>query len=378
MFSLKGTLETRVSDAEPTLNVLLPSFSRFRLTGGPNTILALTGRLAARGMPVRYVCLTDPPPDDLGYFWAHLGNVVGTVPRCVSVSHGTPGGEPVSVGPDDVWMATWWPSAEVAQAQGKPFIFFLQDYEPQLYTTAEERAAAAHVLTFDYRAIINESVLAEHLLSVDSLDSLDGHAVFEPAVDTTLFYPEKKRRRFVFYARPRKLRNLFSEGLNAIRRAVERGILDDSWEILFVGAKVAKEHLDLGGVTARCIPWQVLGRYADMIRGTDVALSLQLSPHTGYTPLEVSACGGVTVTNRFGAKTAPRIRDYAPRSVVVDPTVVGVLDGIKRAVAGEMRDAPLRGCTHGSWDDAFADVLPKVEEMFSELSRTPLVRGGRM
>ena len=378
MFSLKGTLETRVSDAEPTLNVLLPSFSRFRLTGGPNTILALTGRLAARGMPVRYVCLTDPPPDDLGYFWAHLGNVVGTVPRCVSVSHGTPGGEPVSVGPDDVWMATWWPSAEVAQAQGKPFIFFRQDYEPQLYTTAEERAAAAHVLTFDYRAVINESVLADHLLSTGSLESLDGHVVFEPAVDKALFYPSVKQHRFVFYARPRKLRNLFRMGLEAIRHAVRRGVLDDSWEILFVGAKVPKVDLDCHGLTARNVPWQLLGDYAAMLRGTDVALSLQLSPHTGYTPLEMSACGGVAITNGFGSKTANRIMEYAPRSIVVNPTALGVLDGIERAVSGERRDQPLRGCTHGSWDEAFAGVLPKVEEMFSELSRRPLVRGGRM
>ena len=365
---LKGGLETRVIDAEPTLNVLLPSFSRFRFTGGPNTILGLTGRLAARGTPVRYVCLTDPPPDDLGYFWAHLVNLIGSVPRCVSVSHGTPGGEPVSVGPNDVWMATWWPSAYVAASRGKPFIYFIQDAEAEFIDDPVTRARAAATLNFDYRAIINQQVVADHL-------GISG-AVFEPAVDHELFHPEPKLTRLVFYARPNRPRNLYAIGLKALKLAAERGMLD-GWDVLSVGAKVNDIELT-PTVTMTNIPWQPLGRYASMLRQTDVALSLQLSPHTSYPPLEMSACGGVAITNAYGAKTANRIMEYAPRSIVVNPTVLGVLDGIERAVAGERRDQPTRGCTHGSWNEAFAGVLPKVEDMFKELSRTPVASGGRM
>ena len=325
------------------LNVLVPSFSRFRFTGGPNTIFQFTQRLAARGVPVRYVPVTEPPPDDIGYFWDHLEQLTGLnietdVLRDIR-----------DAGSDDVFMATWWPSAYMA---GDRFVYFIQDDESMFCTNDADRAKALATLSMDSFRIVNESVLADHL-------GMDECAVFEPAVDETLFYPEEKTNQLVFYARPNRPRNLYQVGILALDKVVKEGLLD-GWDLIAVGSVLPKFGRTVG---VRNIPWQRYKDYAAMLRKTRIALSLMNSPHTSYPPLEVSACGGVVVTNSFRGKTANRIKQYAPRSVVVWDSVDSVADGLRRALAGEGSDGEFRGCTHRNWDDAFSHIFPQVEGM---------------
>ena len=346
------------------LNVLMPSLSRFRLTGGPNTILGIAQRLAARGVPVRYVSMSADAPEDERWFWGHLKALTGMSGADASI------GEP---DPDGVYLATTWQTAYYAQntLQGR-FIYFIQDYEPMFCRTPAEADMARETYGMDFLPIVNEGVLADHMAGV-----LDDPAVFEPAVDSEMFYPETKRRQLVFYARPNRTRNLYGVALEALRNVAESGLLD-GWDVVSVGAKIGPVEL-APGVVMRNVFWRNLSTYAAMMRGAYITLCPQLSPHTGYSVLETSACGGVAVTTVYETKTRARILEYAPRSIPVDPSVDGIAEGLKRAIQGECSCAPCRGLAAESWDEAFAPILPRVEEMYHELSRTPVsVRGGRM
>ena len=37
-------------------------------------------------------------------------------------------------------------------------------------------------------------------------------------------------------------------------------------------------------------------KYSEIVRNTDLGLSLMLTPHTSYPPLDIASCGGVVIT----------------------------------------------------------------------------------
>jgi hypothetical protein len=114
------------------------------------------------------------------------------------------------------------------------------------------------------------------------------------------------------------------------------------------------------------------------MRQSDLLLSLMLSPHPSYPPLEMAACGRPVVTTTFGAKTAERLRALSPHIIATLPTIEGVAGGLEAAVLrlslpgqGEI-DLP------GSWSEAFSRELPRILRAFAEvvLSRRSSPRDG--
>ena len=176
------------------LNVLMPSLSRFRLTGGPNTILGIAQRLAARGVPVRYVSMSADAPEDERWFWGHLKALTGMSGADASI------GEP---DPEGVYLATTWQTAYYAHNVGRKFLWLIQDYEPLFCGTQRDEDMARLAYSMDFHPIVNERVLADHFAGI-----LADPVVFEPAVDAEMFYPETKRRQLVFYTRPNRTRNI--------------------------------------------------------------------------------------------------------------------------------------------------------------------------
>jgi hypothetical protein len=122
------------------------------------------------------------------------------------------------------------------------------------------------------------------------------------------------------------------------------------------------------------VPWLGLDDWAGYLRGSSLLLSLMISPHTSYPPLEMAACGGVTITNAFESKTAAALDAISPliRGVAADPDAIA--DALARA-AGELESrpphldaAPASVALPGSWDEAFQDVLPWLAASVRALS----------
>jgi hypothetical protein len=116
--------------------------------------------------------------------------------------------------------------------------------------------------------------------------------------------------------------------------------------------------------------WRNYDGYAEMLRNCDVGLSLMLSPHTSYPPIEMAACGAACVTNVYSVKTQQRLLDVSRNLVPVQPTLEDVVAGLQTAV--EMsRDRAAR-CEHArlsvapSWDEVFDPLIPKLIEMWND------------
>jgi O-antigen biosynthesis protein len=377
----------RLARQDPVLDVLLPGIQLKHMSGGPNTAANLTYRLAQLDVPIRYVSADlDLEPDRDG-LWAHLAGLTGLPTRLEGVTLATTYDRAATyeLGESDVFFATAWWTAHYAtrllrQSRNDTFIYMIQDFEPGFYNWSSQYALALQTYDMDYRAVICGHLLAEYL-SESKVGRfadpcfIDSCAVFEPAIDTTRFYPNPDApadgpRRLLFYARPEAPRNLFEIGIAALKTAVEQGTFPaDLWELWFIGADIGTR--DLGrGVAIRQHPWLDYDAYAGLLRGCDVGLSLMLSPHTSYPPLEMAACGASVVTNTFANKDAARLRQYSGNLIPATPNLESITAGLREA-AERVQDRGVRLAgsrlqVPSSWDEAFAPVLPALKAMWDD------------
>ena len=325
-FSPLNTVLDPALAATPRLNVLVPGLGMRHMSGGPNTVLAFVGRLAAHGIPIRLVSTDAPVDDDPAPFWAHVTALAGgTLPPDMELVDAHDRSKPWRIGEHDVFFATaWWTAQQVKYAirltRTKRFVYFIQDFEPLFHAASTAQALAEETYALDYVPVLNTRILADFFTErrigrfADPAFARDA-VVFEPALDRALFHPAPRaaraRRRVLFYARPTNgLRNLFELAVAALQQAVAEGVLPaDQWEFLGMGEAFAP--VDLGhGAVLRPAPWLGLQEYADQMRESDVLLSLMMSPHPSYPPLEMAACGGVAVTTVYANKDAARLAGH--------------------------------------------------------------------
>jgi beta-1,2-rhamnosyltransferase WsaF-like protein len=367
--------EIQVQDAAgrtPELIVLLPSLELAQLTGGPNTALHLGARVAARGIPVRFVATHGNVEATSGALAAHLARLAGGTGRALPVSFesvlGT--GRHLRLARHDTVVATWWPTAYLADAAieraGAPdFVYLIQDFEPAFYPWSTNYALAEATYSMPIRAIFNSGLVHAHFVAA-GIGRFKGESnapaaiAFEPAVDATLYRPRPRsgRRRLLFYARPSKPRNLFPLGLRALREAADGGTFRD-WDLRSIGEHVPDQQLG-GGAVLRPTPWRDIKGYAKLLGTSDVLLSLMLSPHPSYPPLEMAASGGVVVTNTFGVKTAEELARISPRIRAVEPEVGALAAALRGAVATPRDASPPQFGLPGSWDIALEPVIDWV------------------
>lgn len=376
-----------VDRADSVLNVLLPGIQLKHMSGGPNTAVNLTYRLAARGVPVRYLSTDLDLEANREQLLAHFAGLTGLPSHLSTVTLGSTHdrrGEH-ELGATDVFMATAWWTAHYAarllrQSRTNEFIYLIQDFEPGFYNWSSQYALALQTYDMSYRAVICGRLLAEYLCETRvgrfaDPAFIETCAVFEPAIDSQRFYPDlddagDRPRRLLFYARPEAPRNLFEIGLAALKAATNQHAFSvDGWELWSIGGDVPTRVLG-NGLTIRQHPWLNYDAYAALLRGCDVGLSLMLSPHTSYPPLEMAASGASVVTNTFANKDAARLAGYSPNIIPVAPTVESITDGLLEAAArvddldarrdGSRVDAP------ASWEKAFAPVLPTLAAMWDD------------
>jgi len=364
-------------DANPSIVVLMPHLSVARMTGGPNTVFQVTERLAARGAHVRYLACFGPLDQDLAGLRHHLEQLTGIGGPTGSEFGAAAGPKAiVGIGFRDVVLATWWPTAHVAAralaVTGlEEFIYLIQDFEPGFHAWSSRYALAAATYQLPFRAVVNEPILLEHLAREGELpfDIHDpGRAIsFLPAVDRERFGPagqaREGRHRLIFYARPKHPRNLFELGLRALAGAAEEGALEPAdWQLLAIGGETREWTLP-GDRRLEVLPWLSYRDYAAELGRSDLLLSLMLSPHTSYPPLEMAVAGGLVVTNTFSTKTSAALAAISPAIRGVPPDVdhltKAIIDAARECEAGARRPAPFN--LPATWAESLDEVMPWLE-----------------
>jgi hypothetical protein len=125
--------------------------------------------------------------------------------------------------------------------------------------------------------------------------------------------------------------------------------------------------IDLGSNQfLRAAPWMSFNEYAREVRQSDLMLSLMLSPHPSYPPLEMMASGKPVVTNTWGAKTAASLRNLSSNCVPCEPTVSSIVDALSEAATrislGFAPDQPDGGISAPrSWDESLGAAVDRLQ-----------------
>jgi hypothetical protein len=218
---------------------------------------------------------------------------------------------------DDVFVATYWTTAELvgrirrwqAETYGRApdhLAYVIQDFEPAFFPWSAQwmLARATYDGTAETVASFNTSLLQDHFRA--SGIGFEHEFAFEPrllpALRTVIASASIPRSRtIVVYGRPGIPRNAFPAIVDGLRawRASDPNAAD--WTVISVGE--AHPGIDLGGgVALRSIGKVDLETYATLLHGSAIGVSLMVSPHPSYPPLEMAHLGMLVLTNSFGAK----------------------------------------------------------------------------
>ena len=364
----------------PFLNVLIPTLLLSKMSGGPNTILILATMMASRGVNVRLISTNTPVESDAEALAAHLKNLSGLdeLPEGLFLVDGFDRNVPISIGVNDLFMATAWWTAQIAKysvglTRHNKFLYMIQDCETLLHASSSDYALTLETYGLPHVPIINTRVLRDHLVATRTGQFADrafakSAIVFEPAIDRTFFHPisrkaGKKKNKLLFYARPLSgHRNLFQLGIAALQKLVaEKAIAFADWEFLALGNEIQTMPLGSGAELVP-LPWQGFSTYAQTMREADVLLSLMLSPHPSYPPLEMAACGRPAVTNTFGSKTPEVLARLSPNIIGAEPTVESIADRLG-FVMNKVNATRWRGDSlscPSTWKQSLTPILPKI------------------
>ncbi len=107
-----------------------------------------------------------------------------------------------------------------------------------------------------------------------------------------------------------------------------------------------------------------------MLGSHDVGLSLMFTPHPSLVPVEMASAGLLTVTNSFDTKTPESLRAVSENLIVTEPSIDGVVDGLREAVGrvGEHEARVAGGAVDWSsdWERTFGpDTMQRINELLA-------------
>lgn len=264
-----------------------------------------------------------------------------------------------TIPPADAAVATLWLTAvHVAKAPGvKRRFYLMQDYEPAFYPASSMFAMAEETYRLGLYGICN--TVSMHTIYTQMYGGKATY--FTPAVDRTFYHPDGRRVKgedepvtIFAYARDhfRNCWELVDAALTEVKR--RHG---DRVRIIAAGARhlpATSDYLDLGLLDFR--------ETGSVYRETDIGLTMQISRHPSYLPLELMACGVPMVapdSSYFTWLFEPGVNSMvAMRSVedIVERLEMLINDRALREELGRNALATI-DTNHGSWDSALDHIF---------------------
>ena len=228
-------------------------------------------------------------------------------------------GKTLPVRKNDIFVTTaWWTAYnirnvmdwqhQVYQMKQNPMIYLIQDYEPGFYPWSSRYllADSTYRMNFPIYAIFNSNLLRDFFIKNEY--SFAKFWSFEPVLNEKLaaYLPlEKqeidKKKEILVYGRPSIDRNAFALVVESLKLWVNMQPDAKDWLIFSAG----EDHgaVDLGnGCYLQSLGKLSLEDYAKTMLESYAGISLMVSPHPSYPPLEMSTFGIKTITNQYANK----------------------------------------------------------------------------
>jgi hypothetical protein len=383
-----------VSDEAPLrINILIPTIDLQHFFGGYIAKLNLAARLLERGNRVRLV--TVDPVGPLPRDWRRTLESYSGLERLFDRLEVVFGRESsaIEVSRADGFIATTWWTAHIARdaanvsGSGR-FAYLIQEYEPFTFPMGTYAALATQSYRFPHFALFSSELLRDyfrrHAIGVYAAGAEEGDrasVAFENAITpvdppTVQELAGRKVRRLLFYARPEPhaARNMFELGVLALSRAVDEGVFESQWELHGIGTVQRGQRIALGGAAALdLLPRSDQRSYSRLLTQHDVGLALMYTPHPSLVPIEMASGGLLTVTNCFENKTPEAMAAISSNLITAEPSIEGILDGLRAAVAGASDwDRRVRG-SHVRWSREWRTSFD--DELLGRLEAALLTQG---
>ncbi|MBC2704929.1 hypothetical protein [Desulfobacula sp.] len=352
----------QTTDSRPRINILVPSINQEHIFGGISTALLFFDRFAGFTRIRKRIITTDTMPDAEA---AVLFNEY-KIMSCTEdsrydneiVGFGDRHGKTIPVGENDCFIATAWWTAFHAQkiirwqqaTYAKPvkkMIYFIQDFEPGFYPWSSRYALSDSTYHFEYPqvAVFNSSML--HTFFKDNHYEFDIEFVFEPVLneklkkgldDTRSF---NKKKQILIYGRPSVDRNAFSSIVEAFKVWVWQQPDVHDWQLISVGEQ--HPDIELGNkMILSSIGKLPLEGYVDVLRESAVGISLMVSPHPSYPPMEMAMFGIGVISNTYANK---QLSDWHENIHSIDLSVDNLVKAMEDICGRFAKDS---GCFSGS------------------------------
>lgn len=325
------------------LNLFVPSINPEHVFGGISTAIKFFVQLADElGYDQRIILVdAEPSKEALDNYSAY--ELVA--PNKDSESHKQIVSYPyrdtcgIPVAENDYFMFTGWWTAHCAQEAfeeykkeygitPKPFLYFIQDYEPGFYAWSTRYLLADATYKYNHPtiAVFNSSELKTFF---DNNGYHFAHSfVFDPVFNAGLKRELKrfgttvrKKKQILIYGRPSTERNAFTLIVAALNKWTSIYENAREWEIISAGEK----HPDIM-LNSECMIHSVgklsIEGYAQLLADSAVGISLMVSPHPSYPPLEMATYGVKVITNNYANKD---LSSFHPNIVSLECASTGII-----------------------------------------------------
>lgn len=313
---LHENIFTSDDNPAPRINLVIPDLSSAAAFGGVTTGLnffdELVRLLAPAGVEARIV--TEKPVDPKDNAASRYSELAASEVYCLKQQEYV-----LPTRALDVFVVfNWWVSLNLEPVLAEQARFFRQKPRPKLQLIQEYEP---HFYPFSAAHLLAREAMGGHwpLWAIFNTEELrafwqaQGHAaekdyVFEPRLNAGLrpyaddITAAEKERIVLVYGRPQILRNAFflvHRGLEHWARS--HGTAHRDWRMVSVG--MMHEDVDLGGGHRLTSLGKIsLDEYGRLLRKTAIGLSLMVSPHPSYPPLEMAHFGARVLTNAYPHK----------------------------------------------------------------------------
>lgn len=335
------------------LNAILPTMQPEKIYGGITTALTVIRQIADQmggDIDLRVLITSDSvDPPSVQALTTRLGrpfaqaNPHDDVAGCsiVGVAHAQH--LPISLRATDMYISTAWWTADLGfrllDEQRRIFgsnplmAYIIQDFEPGFYNWSNHYALAeaTYRRPDDTLAIINSEELAGYMKARYRFHAQHYVGYELHPVLNSLIAPTRPEKLILAYGRPTVNRNCFEllcEGLRIWQGRNPRA--NSQYDIVFAGEAFDGGRL-AGLDNARNVGKMTIEEYAEMLNRACAGISLMVSPHPSYPPLEMASAGCMTVTNSYEGKDLTLRSDRFVSLSAMTPTALA--DALDTAIS---------------------------------------------
>lgn len=314
-------IETKIPQ-KYRINILIPTLNKDRLYGGISTAMKFFNQFNDANYAKRII-ITEPfmKDDDLDNYPDY--DFVKNNEQCFSdkqvVYIGDKDNCNLLVAKNDIFISTaWWTAYNIKpiiEWQKKIYklknynklLYFIQDYEPFFYPWSSKYCCAESTYHFNVPtiAIFNSKELKDYFEMHNY--KFEKSYYYSPILndklkDHLLNDKEKQRKKqIIVYGRPGTYRNAFEIINEALIKTFKDRNDVHEWNFISMG----EDHYDAiikDDVTLKSVGKLTLDEYANTMEESYLGISLMISPHPSYPPLEMSSFGIKTITNKYDNK----------------------------------------------------------------------------